>query len=241
MQIKLLHLYYDLMNLYGEIGNMLILVKHLKEQGFNVTIDKKSIGDDLSFQGYTLIYSGSGTESSQKAALTHLLAYKEDLKNVAENGTIFLFTGNSFEMLGETIFASDGTRYQGIGLSSFETTETKEIRHTGDAIFHFAEIDTPLVGFINKCTEITGITAPLFSVKMGLSNHKGEKSEGFRYQNVFGTHLIGPILVKNPAFLRYLIELIGSTCDEFTYQQQSHPYEQKAYETTLQELLKREA
>ena len=57
MNIKLLHLYYDIMNLYGDYGNVVILKKHLEDQGANVILDKKSIGDEFSIDDYDFIYS----------------------------------------------------------------------------------------------------------------------------------------------------------------------------------------
>ena len=72
MECKLLYLYDDLMNLYGENGNIRVLTRHLQDQGFSVTVDRRSLSDSLDFSGYALIYLGSGTESARNAALRHL-------------------------------------------------------------------------------------------------------------------------------------------------------------------------
>lgn len=85
MEIKLLHLYSDIMNLYGEYGNIKILEKHLKDQGFDVILDKKSIGDDKHFNEYDFIYMGCGTEKNQKVILQDILKQKEEFINAIEN------------------------------------------------------------------------------------------------------------------------------------------------------------
>ena len=71
--MKLLFLYYDIMNLYGEAGNMRVLERHLRDQGLELTVVGKTLESEIDFCEYDFIYAGSGTEKSQKAALKHLL------------------------------------------------------------------------------------------------------------------------------------------------------------------------
>lgn len=239
MEVEILYLYYDLMNLYGENGNIRVLERHLREQGLEVMVEKKSVGDDIDFSQYAFIYAGSGTERNQKIALSHLCRYKEQLTAAAESGTVLLFTGNAFEMLGKSITAGNGAVSDGIGISDFTTIEHGDTRYTGDVIATFDQLDTPLVGFINKCSEITNVPQTLFQIVMGLGNSVNDKNEGWRYKNVFGTHLIGPILVKNPHFMTYIIKLIGSSIENFEYKPLPYPYEESAYQVTLSALQKR--
>ena len=128
MEVKILHLYHDIMNLYGEYGNIKILEKHLKDQGIGVIIDRKSIGDKKDFDLYDFIYMGCGTEKNQKAILKDLLNEKEQFINAIENDHVMLFTGNSFEILGKSIDED-----QAIGLLNFETKH-QEKRITTDVI-----------------------------------------------------------------------------------------------------------
>ena len=76
MEIKILHLLYDLMNLYGEYGNVNVIKYRLEKQGANVLVDKKTIGDEIHFNDYDFIYMGSGTEKNQLVALDFLKNYK---------------------------------------------------------------------------------------------------------------------------------------------------------------------
>ncbi len=229
--MKILHLYYDLMNLYGDYANISALCRILKTNGIEYTLDKKSISDELSLSEYDFVFVGSGTEQNQRLAMRHLETCKEDLKEYIEKGKFALFTGNSFEMLGSKINSFLGEA-QGLHLFDFTVIEQTGIRKTADAIFTFEGLDTPLVGFINKCSEIEGIENSLFVVERGLGNSKGENSEGILYKNFFGTHLTGPVLVKNPHFLKYIAEkLTGKELNINAFS-----YEQKGFEITLKNL-----
>ena len=203
--MKILHLYHDLMNLYGDYANLLALCRILDSNQIEYTLEKKSLGDELTLNDYDFIYVGSGSEENQKAALSHLFEYKDDLKTYIESGKTALFTGNSFEMLGEKINSFLG-EFMGLNVFSFETVEQNKTRNTADSIVTFN--GQRLVGFINKCSEIKGIENPLFEVEMGLSNNAADSCEGIIYKNFFGTHITGPILVKNPNFLKYLAETL---------------------------------
>lgn len=222
--MKILHLYHDLMNLYGDYGNVSAISRILDINGVECTVDRLSLGDDVDFCRYDFVYVGSGTEQNQKLALEHLRRYKQPLKEYIENGKFLLMTGNSFEMLGKSISGFLG-EFEGLGIFDFSTQETEK-RLTADAIFTFEE-DT-LVGFINKCSLISGINSPLFSVQMGMGDSPDSKSEGILYNNFFGTHLTGPLFVKNPYFLeKFASRLCGNDIktDAFIY-------EKRAYEIT---------
>ena len=239
--MKLLHLYHDFMNLYGEYGNMRVLEKHLRDQGMNVTVIHKTVTDtDLDFSDVDLIYIGCGTERSQKAALMHLMPYQEEIKDACRRGVAGLFTGNACDMLGTSITDGNGELHPALGLLPFTTNESADIRYTGDAVTTAEPFGKELVGFVNKCSQNTGIAAPLFTLKMGMGNQKGDPGEGCRVENFFGTHLIGPVLVKNPAMLHAVIRLLMKRENpDASYQAIAYPYEEKAYEVTHRALINR--
>ena len=229
--MKILHLYHDLMNLYGDYANISALCRMLETNGVEYTLDKQSLGFEVNLLDYDFIYVGSGTEQNQKLALSHLMEYKDDLKAYIEQGKFALFTGNSFEMLGKSINGFLGD-FEGLGIFDFATTEQNKTRKTADAIVKFEGLGTELVGFINKCSEISGIEAPLFEAQRGLGNINNEKTEGILCSNFFGTHLTGPLLVKNPHFLKYIAEkLVGKELTDDAFLN-----EKKGFEITLKNL-----
>lgn len=229
--MKILHLYHDLMNLYGDYANISALCRILDTNGVEYTLDRQSLGFEISLLDYDFIFVGSSTEQNQKLALEHLKNYRDDLKKYINSGKFALFTGNSFEMLGKSIKSFLG-EYEGLGIFEFTVCEQNKTRNTADAVFTFDDLEKQLVGFVNKCSEIEGIKTPLFTVERGLGNTKGEKTEGIVYNNFFGTHLTGPVLVKNPHFLKFIAsKLCGKDLsDEAFY------YEKKGYEITLKNL-----
>ena len=233
--MKILHLYHDLMNLYGDYANITALMKLAVYNGEDVTVDKRSVGDQIDFADYDFIFIGSGTERNMKVALDDLRRRKKELNGCIDSGKVILLTGNAFEMLGKLVADADGKAYEGLGIFDFETTEQSQNRLVGDVIFGCEFLDSPVVGFINKCSGIRGITEPMFSVEMGLGNDEGDTGEGVRKNNLFCTHVTGPVLIKNPHLLVYLYTLItGDKPDEGCL-----VYEKKGYAVTLSELKKR--
>ena len=241
--MKILHLYHDLMNLYGEYANVAALKRMLDNNKVPCKVDTLSVGDKVQFLDYDLIYVGSGTESNQKIVLEHLKKSKEALKAYVDAGRFLVMTGNSFEILGKEIIDAKGKKYAGLGFFDFIVTEQERTRDTADAIFKLIEKQEnnsesttgKLVGFINKCSTIQGIDTPLFQVEMGLGNEKAGQTEGIRYKNFYGTHLTGPMLIKNPHFL---VTLASDLCGK----QMKGDYlvhEKAGYEITLRELNKR--
>lgn len=205
--MKILHLYYDFMNLYGEYANTLALRDMLISKGCECTIENKTFGDEVDFQLYDCVYIGSGTERNQKIVLEDMKVRAKDFKDYVDKGGVALLTGNSFEILGKSITDANGKTYEGLGFFDFEVTEQNRTRETADAVFETDLFDKQLVGFINKCSEIKGITEPLFKVRSGLPNCKGDSGEGVRLKNLFCTHLIGPALMRNQEFCSFLADI----------------------------------
>ena len=225
--IRILHLYHDLLNLYGEYGNISILKKHLEDQGEVVTVEKKSIGDDFSFEDYDFIYSGAGMESNTMVALKDLKKRKDSLKKAIDLNKHILFTGSSYELLGESIDEEEGLNLIPVSVSHTDK------RLSGDVIVKSSEFGE-LVGFINKSTQIKqndGLFEYVFKDE-GLKNEAVK--EGYRLNNLISTEIIGPILVKNPVFLNYFVKSLAHN-----YVKKEYYYEEKAYEVTLEALKKR--
>ena len=232
MEVRILHIFEDVMNLYGEYANVSVLERYLKDLGHKVKVDRLSLYEKKDISGYDFYYMGSGTETKQKLALSELKKYAAELKKACQQGKVMLFTGNSFELLGKKITDADGKEYECLGLAEFVTTESKK-RIVGDAL---AELDgNVLVGFINKCSKTSGIESPLFAMKMGFGNDRDKDKEGFVLNQCYGTHLTGPVLVKNPAMLRKIAKLIVGTIDESV----RYDAMEKSYQTTVAALEKR--
>lgn len=234
MNIKLLHLYYNIMNLYGDYGNIIILKKHLEDQGANVTIDKKSIYDEYSVMDYDFIFIGAGTENSLDRVMKDLLPKKESLKEYIDNQKVILATGNSFEMFGKKIDDEEA-----IGIFDFEVKREKD-RNTSDVIYESEILKNPVIGFINKSTRVYHNMSPFFKVKFGIGENENNDYEGVKYKNFYGTHISGPILARNPEFLQKIVlEICKNKKSNFKLKKVKYENETKGYEFVLQELNKR--
>lgn len=206
--MKILHLFHDLMNLYGEYANTLALQRAMSEKGRAAEIEKFSIGDTLDFSQYDFIYIGSGTEKNQKVALEYLRPYTEQLKTALESGKIILATGNSFEMFGDYITDRNGVKHEGLKLFGFAVTEGTE-RIVEDVT---ADLDgEKVIGFINKASQIDGVKNPFFVIKQGTGNSESSpNAEGIQAGNFYGTHIIGPLLIRNKNIAEYFAEKLIS-------------------------------
>ena len=145
MEINILHLYYDLLNLYGENGNIKALKKHLEEQGVMVNVEFLTINDSIDFKKYDFVYIGTGTEKNQKLVLKDLLKYKKDIKNYIESNKFFLATGNSIELFGKFIKTKDST-YKALNIFNYESYE-EDFRMVDQAIFNIPLINDKIIGF----------------------------------------------------------------------------------------------
>lgn len=239
MELTILHLYPDCMSLYGEYANVMVLRRHLEAMGVSVTVQTALFEDAPDFEQADFIYMGAGTERTQKAALTALLPHKDALKRAIDRGAVVLFTGNAMETMGLSIVDAAGRTWPGLALADFSTVETDR-RAPEDVIAHTSLWEGAVVGFMNKCS-ITEDAAPLFDrLSLGFGNEEEKGPEGCVSGNVFATHITGPVLVKNPDFVDFLIRRIFSLKEwELPESLPVLPYEREAYEVTLKELTAR--
>lgn len=222
--IKILHLYYDLMNLYGDYGNVEALKRHLEDQGERVVIERKTTVLNVNFNNYDFIYIGSGSETALKHAKSDLMTNLDDFVSAIESNKIILLTGNAMELVSK----------ENLDILDISVKETDR-RYTGDVIVKNQDVGE-VVGYINKCSIITnGNINPLFKVRYLDNNLDKIKNEGYHYKNLYGTHLIGPLLVKNPNVMEYFVKkFINKEYKNIDYQ-----YENESYKIALNELKKR--
>lgn len=205
--MRIIHLFADLCNLYGDYGNVCALKRMLENKGQNVEIEYQSIDDEIDVSGADFVFIGSATERNQKVALNYLQSYKDNIKAALDNGTVILATGNSFEMFGQSVTDCDGVKHEGLSFFPYETIEGKE-RIVTDSLCDTSLCGGDIIGFVNKASLTIGATSPLFDVKQGSGNGKDDSQEGVHYGNFYGTHLIGPVLIRNPQLCEYFADML---------------------------------
>ena len=205
--MRIIHLFADLCNLYGDYGNVCALKRALENKGQNVEIEYQSIDDAIDISGADFVFIGSATERNQKVALEYLQGYKDNIKTALDNGTVILATGNSFEIFGQSVTDCDGVKHEGLSFFPYETIEGKE-RIVTDSLCDTSLCGGDIIGFVNKASLTTGATSPLFDIKQGSGNGKDDSQEGVHYGNFYGTHLIGPVLIRNPQLCEYFADIL---------------------------------
>ena len=233
MNIKVAHLYYDLMNLYGESGNVKALKMQLEGQGIKTTIKFLTIDDDLNFKDYDIVYIGSGTENNQKIVLNHLLKYKKDIEDAIEKGVHFICTGNALELFGNVIEDVNNKKYTALAMFDFDVKQ-EEVRMVDEVLFKTDLINKYILGFQNQSGHIKSDILNLFDVVKGIGSYIGSKKEGIHYKNFYGTYVIGPILVRNPELLKYLVkEIINKNNKNFKFKKFNQKLEIEAYDNFM--------
>lgn len=205
MTINVLHLYYDLLNLYGESGNVLALKNYFKNMNIKTNIKFSTITDNIILDNIDIIYIGCGTENNQKLALKHLIKYKKEIGSFIENNKYIICTGNSLELFGK-IIKTENKNYKCLNIFDFETT-IEPFRIVDEALFTTPLIKEKIIGFQNQNGVIKNINDNhFFEIIKGTGSYPKSQFEGIQYKNFYGTYLIGPLLVRNP----YLLEYIGN-------------------------------
>lgn len=237
MNIKIAHLYYDLMNLYGESGNIKALKYSLEKQGLKVSVNFLTIDDDIDLNDYDVIYIGSGTENNQKMALNHLLKYKKNIEEAINNNKYFICTGNAIELFGSKIIDSNNNEYKALDIFDY-VSKQENFRMVDEVLFKTNLIDGYILGFQNQSGVIKSDNLNLFDVIKGIGSYPNSKKEGIHYKNFFGTYVIGPILVRNPHLLNYFVKNIVIMKDpKFKFKKVNQKFELKAYENVVNNLV----
>lgn len=207
LKISIAHLYPKLLNLYGDIGNVITLKKRCEWRGIEVEFDEIDIGDSII--DHDLYFIGGGQDKQQQDVARELCKNKENLLTQRDNGSVFLGICGGYQLLGHYYQPFDGEKLKGISLLDAYTVAGKK-RFIGNVTAK-TDLVTPetLVGFENHSglTYLQGDTKPLAVVTTGNGNNGKDKTEGAYYKNVFGTYLHGSFLPKNPHFADFLIAL----------------------------------
>lgn len=210
MELNICHLYPDILNLYGDRGNIITMKRRLEGRGIKVNIDECSIGQPLNADKYDIFFIGGGQDFEQEVLLRDLSSGKaQDIRTAVEEEKTFLAICGGYQMLGEYYKTWDGVQLDFIGAIGVHTIGAKE-RMIGNYMFRTTPEsgDTVVVGFENHSgkTYLSEQVAPLGMMLSGNGNNGEDKTEGARYKNVFGTYSHGSLLPKNPVLCDFILQ-----------------------------------
>ena len=206
MKLKIAHLYPDLLNLYGDSGNILCLEKRMKWRGIDCRIYRLDSAKLLRDNDYDIVFIGGGQDFEQDVLLDDLKKGKDiEIKRAIENSKVFLAICGGYQMLGKYYKTYDGKMLEYMGALDFYT-EGKEERMIGNYAFKTKE-GIEVVGFENHSgrTYLGKNVEPLGKMIKGYGNNGEDGTEGVRYKNTFGTYSHGPVLPKNSQLADLLI------------------------------------
>ena len=212
--LRICHLYPDVLNLYGDRGNVLCLTRRLAWRGIGAEVTRVPIGDSLQLNDFDLVFIGGGQDFEQEVLLEDLHRGKDrELLSAVADGMPVLAICGGYQMLGNYYETYDGVRCDFIGAVDLYT-KGSETRMIGNYKFLCGPESggSTVVGFENHSgkTYLGSGVKPLGTVLAGFGNNGEDGTEGVRYKNVFGTYSHGPLLPKNPQ----LCDLILSTALE---------------------------
>lgn len=217
MELNICHLYPDILNLYGDRGNIITMKRRLESRGISVNVDECSIGQQLDVDKYDIFFIGGGQDFEQEVLLRDLASGKgKDICTAVEEEKVFLAICGGYQMLGDSYVDASGEKRDGLGIiagmETFAAGDGKRlIGNTAvrvDALFPDIEW-YDAVGFENHGGRTylpDGDGArPLGKSLTGTGNNGGDGMEGIRYKNAIGTYLHGCLLPKNPAIADWMI------------------------------------
>lgn len=199
--IKIAHMYYDLMNLYGECGNILALKEAFNRQNVKCEVELLTKGSKIDFSKYEIFYMGCGSEKNQEIVLQDIMRYKEEIKKISKKKT-FIMTGNSYEIFGQSI-----DNKKALGIFPFKSKRIRK-RIVGEQQFKTYFLDSLIIGFQNRGSINDIDENHLFEVIKGNGDSQQSKFEGYHINNFYGTYLIGPLLIRNPELTDKIVENI---------------------------------
>ena len=209
MKLKICHLYPDVLNLYGDGGNIRCLTQRLSWRGIETELKKLPIGSKDRLSDADLIFIGGGQDFEQQVLLEDLHRGKDrEIRAAIEDGMTFLTICGGYQMMGHYYETFDGTKCEFLGAVDFYTVGG-DTRMIGNYAFRLGAESggSTVVGFENHSgrTFLGSGVQPLGTVLKGFGNNGEDGTEGVRYKNVFGSYSHGPILPKNPAFTDFLL------------------------------------
>lgn len=207
MELNICHLYPDLLNVYGDLGNILILKYRAEQRDIKVNVVNLSLGDPFDKDKYDIVFFGGGQDYEQSIVSEDLTKLKRNgIQGYIEDGKVFLCICGGYQLLGKYYTTPEGEKLEGLGLLDFYT-EGGSTRFIGNTVIHNDEFNETYVGFENHSGRTyIGDLKPLGKVIKGYGNNGEDGDEGCIYKNTYCSYFHGSLLSKNPELADRLLQ-----------------------------------
>lgn len=205
--IKLVWMYPDIMDLYGDRGNIQVFEKRCEWRGIPLEVIKCSINDSVDLSEVDILFMGGGADREQGVMYQDLVSRKADIMKAMDHGMLTLLICGGYQLFGEYYEDADGKRLDGLGIFSYYTVADGKTRSIGNIALE-CELDgekLQVLGFENHGGQTYNVEKPLGKVLYGYGNEKNGY-EGYFDGMTLGTYMHGPLLPKNPKVADYFIK-----------------------------------
>ena len=199
MKLRICHLYGNLMNTYGDNGNLLMLQHRAKKLGYEVETTLISLEEDFNSDDFDIVMFGGGQDYEQTVVAKDLQNKKDTLIEYIEDDGVVVAICGGFQLLGRYYVNASGERLNGISAIDVCTNGQFPNRLIGDVEIFNEEFGETYLGYENHIgrTYLGKNMKPLGKVVKGFGNNEEDHAEGCHYKNVFCSYFHGPILVRN--------------------------------------------
>lgn len=208
MELNICHLYPDLLNVYGDVGNILILKHRALNRGINVTITNISLNNDFNPKDFDIVFFGGGQDYEQSIVSEDLKHNKKEaLTSYIEDNKVMIAICGGYQLLGKHYRSPKGEKLEGLGILDIYT-EGGDNRFIGNTVIYNEDWDETYVGFENHSgrTYINDLK-PLGKCLLGYGNNGEDGFEGCIYKNTFCSYFHGSLLSKNPELADRILKL----------------------------------
>lgn len=208
MKLRICHLYGNLMNTYGDNGNLLMLQHRAKKLGYKVETTLISLEEDFNPDDFDIVMFGGGQDYEQTVVAKDLQNKKDALIQYIEDDGVVVAICGGFQLLGRYYVNASGERLNGISAIDVCTNGQFPNRLIGDVEIVNEEFGETYLGYENHIgrTYLGKNMKPLGKVVKGYGNNEEDHVEGCHYKNVFCSYFHGPILVRNQHLADRIIE-----------------------------------
>jgi CobQ-like glutamine amidotransferase family enzyme len=206
MELKIYHMYPDLLNLYGDLGNITCLLRRCQWRGINAEVVEFNMEKEAPLLEGDIFFIGGGSDRGQNLVYSHLLKHQKAMEELIEDGRVLLSICGGYQLLGNKYIDAQGKDVPGLGIFDYETV-SEHGRLIGNIILknNLGLEPETLLGFENHGGRTYHDYKTLGKVILGKGNNGKDQEEGMIYKNCIGTYLHGPLLPKNPHLADYLI------------------------------------
>ncbi len=203
MEIKLTHLYPDILNLSADKGNILAIKERCKKRDISFCATKCNLCDEIDFDNTDILLIGGGCEKDKITVNDNLFKIKDKIVEYINDGGLILVFASSYPVIGKS-FEVEGEIHQGLDLINMTTVYDRK-RKTGNVILRSDVLSHTIVGFENHCDKTIYEDDVQCLGEIIYGSNIGQR-EGVITDNIIGTHLHGPILPKNTHLTDYIIK-----------------------------------